>query len=123
VRQLVEQTGTPVGARWLEVVADPVRLGILRSLSEVTEATASELATRGPASNQTLRRHLEVLVALEVIREHPPRRDGERPGRPATRFSLPRDIRESVRSLCGSRAGSVARAVAVAAPATGPKLG
>jgi len=109
-----EATSQSAG-HWLEVIADPVRLGILRSLSEIPEATTTELATRGTASNQTLRRHLEALVALGVIEEHPPRTDGERRGRPATRFSLTHEIRESVRSLFGS-GGNVARTI-VAGPA------
>ncbi len=87
--------------RWLEVIADPIRLGILRSLSQVAEATTSDLAAWGAASSQTLRRHLEVLVSLEVIREHPPQSDGETPGRPAARFSLPGEVRESVRAIFG----------------------
>jgi predicted ArsR family transcriptional regulator len=85
----------------LEVIADPVRLGILRSLSQVKEATASDLANLGQASSQTLRRHLEALVSLGVIEEHPARRDGETPGRPAARFSLPPEVRASVRSVFG----------------------
>jgi predicted ArsR family transcriptional regulator len=91
-------TDVPRAARWLETIADPVRLGILRSLSQVREATTADLASRGQASSQTLRRHLEALVSLGVIDEHPPRSDGETPGRPAARFSLPLDLRESVRS-------------------------
>lgn len=83
-------------AQWLEVIADPVRLGILRSLSELPQATTSDLVERGQASSQTLRRHLEALVSLGVIDEHPPRSDGETPGRPAARFSLSREVRESV---------------------------
>lgn len=81
------------------MIADPIRLGILRSLSEVEEATTSDLAAWGQASSQTLRRHLEALVALGVIREHPARSDGETPGRPAARFSLARDVRESVQAV------------------------
>jgi len=89
----------PRTARWLEVIADPIRLTILRSLSQVEEATASDLATWSQASSQTLRRHLEALVSLGVIREHPARSDGETPGRPPARFSLPAEMRESVRSI------------------------
>ena len=81
------------------MIADPVRLGILRSLSRVGEATTADLTNSGQASNQTLRRHLEALVALGVIEEHPPRSDGETPGRPAARYSLPAEMRESVRSV------------------------
>lgn len=85
--------------RWLEVIADPVRLGILRSLSQVEEATAADLAIWGQASSQTLRRHLDALVSLGVIREHAAQSDGETPGRPAAHFSLPVEMRESVRSI------------------------
>jgi DNA-binding transcriptional ArsR family regulator len=118
----------PRSARWLEVIADPIRLTILRSLSQVDEATASDLATWSQASSQTLRRHLEALVSLGVIREHPARSDGETPGRPPARFSLPAEMRESVRSILapsrepgsggGSESGSLAQAVAAPAAVT-----
>ena len=88
-----------MAARWLEVVADPTRLGILRSLSRVDEATTSDLASQGPASSQTLRRHLDALVCLGVIEEHAAESDGETPGRPATRYSLRPELRESVRAV------------------------
>jgi len=84
---------------WLEVIADPVRLGILRSLSRVSEATTTDLASWGQASSQTLRRHLDALVSVGVILEHPAQSDGETPGRPAARFSLPAEMRESVRAV------------------------
>jgi predicted ArsR family transcriptional regulator len=86
-------------ARWLEVVADPTRLGLMRSLSRVDEATTSDLASQGPASSQTLRRHLDALVCLGVIEEHAAESDGETPGRPATRYSLRPELRESVRAV------------------------
>jgi len=116
----------PRTARWLEVIADPIRLTILRSLSQVEEATASDLATWSQASSQTLRRHLEALVSLGVIREHPARSDGETPGRPPARFSLPAEMRESVRAVLapgrepggGAGPGSLAQAVAAPAAAT-----
>jgi predicted ArsR family transcriptional regulator len=114
VREPLEGTATPKATRWLEVIADPIRLGILRSLSQVGEATTSDLATWGTASSQTLRRHLEVLVTLGVIREHPAQSDGETPGRPATRFSLPIEVQESVRDVFGVptvRAGRAAQAI------------
>jgi DNA-binding transcriptional ArsR family regulator len=116
------------------VIADPIRLTILRSLSQVEEATASDLATWSQASSQTLRRHLDALVSLGVIREHPARSDGETPGRPPARFSLPVEMRESVRSVLAATApgrgpgpgrgsggggrGSLAQAVAAPAAAT-----
>lgn len=120
MREPLEGTATPKASRWLEVIADPIRLGILRSLSQVAEATTSDLAAWGPASSQTLRRHLEVLVSLGVIEEHPARSDGETPGRPATRFSLPIEVQESVRSIFGVptvRAGRAAQPVGVASSA------
>jgi DNA-binding transcriptional ArsR family regulator len=91
-------------ARWLIAVADPVRLQILRALSLVSDATASELAVRSQTSQQTLRRHLEAMEVSGVIRVHPGKSDGETPGRPAARFSLSPDVRESVcLTLRGSR--------------------
>jgi len=99
VREPSKASAFAGAARWLEVVADPIRLNILRALSEVAEATASDLATWSQASSQTLRRHLEALVSLGVIREHPARSDGETPGRPAARFSLSSEISDSVRSV------------------------
>lgn len=89
-------------SHWLDVVADPVRLQILRALSQVTDATASELAAQSPASYQTLRRHLEALEASGVIRAHAGISDGETSGRPAARFSLSSEVRESVRSATAS---------------------
>jgi DNA-binding transcriptional ArsR family regulator len=106
------------------VIADPVRLGILRSLSQTEEATAAELAEWGQASSQTLRRHLDALVALGVLREHAARSDGETPGRPAAHFSLPAEMRESVRSVLepaesdpGRGPGPMVQAVAAPAAA------
>lgn len=100
-------TGTALaGSRqergWLDVIADPVRLQILRTLSHVAEASASELATRSQASYQTLRRHLEALQASGVIEAQPGRSDGETSGRPAARFSLAPGIRDEVRAAFGT---------------------
>jgi predicted ArsR family transcriptional regulator len=86
----------PRRPHWLDVIADPVRLEILRSLSQVSDATTTELAVRSPASYQTLRRHLDALKAVGVIQAQPGVSDGETGGRPATRFSLMPEIRESV---------------------------
>jgi predicted ArsR family transcriptional regulator len=87
--------GAQVRSHWLDVVADPVRLQILRRLSETGEATASELATRSPASYQTLRRHLDALAAAGVIEARAGVSDGAS-GRPATRFRLTPAVRRSV---------------------------
>lgn len=84
---------------WLIAIVDPVRLQIVRMLSRVTDATASDLAADSQISDQTLRRHLEGLEASRVIQVRPGESDGERPGRPPARFSLSPDVRESVRSM------------------------
>jgi predicted ArsR family transcriptional regulator len=86
---------------WLRGVADPVRLNILHALCQVGEATAADLTTLTQTSSQTLRRHLEALVTIGVVDERPGESDGETPGRPAARFSLPAEVRESVRSALG----------------------
>lgn len=119
MRETVKGPGGPSETSWLEGVADPIRLGILRSLSQVAEATTTDLASWGAASSQTLRRHLEDLVSLGVIQEHPARSDGETPGRPAARFSLAAEVRTSVRLTLGVPAVRSPRtAQAVAASST-----
>lgn len=90
-------------ANWLEVVADPVRLQILRRLSSVEDATTAELAGDSAASYQTLRRHLEALRTSGVIRARAGVSEGGS-GRPAMRFSLDPELRESVRAAVGGRA-------------------
>jgi len=94
-------TGIESGSHWLDVVADPVRLQILRTLARVGDASASELADRSPASYRTLRRHLEALEAMRVIESRPGVSDGRRAGRPAVRFHLAPAVRESVSSILG----------------------
>jgi predicted ArsR family transcriptional regulator len=88
-------------ARWLDVIADPVRLQIIRMLASVADASASELANRGPASYQTLRRHLEALEAASVIESTPGVSDGRSSGRPAVRFRLAPAVRKSVSAALG----------------------
>jgi predicted ArsR family transcriptional regulator len=100
-------TGAPATTKghsnWLEVIADPVRLQILRKLSRVDAATTTQLASDSPASYQTLRRHLEALEAFGVIRVRAGVSEGAT-GRPAARFSLAPELRESVRSAIDGRA-------------------
>lgn len=81
-----------------------MRLQILRSLSQVDDATVSELASHNPASYQTLRRHLDALEALGVIETRAGVSDGETSGRPAARFSLAPEMRESLGSALGDSA-------------------
>lgn len=110
---------------WLAAVADPVKLHIVRVLSEVEEATAADMATSSlAASNQTLRRHLEALVTFGVIDENPGRSDGETPGRPAARFALAPAIRESVRLVlhaAASASPSLTKARASIGPVNGAR--
>lgn len=89
-------------ADWLGAVADPTRVHILRSLSRLDMATASDLAETAAASHQTLRRHLGALVTNGILDEHPGESDGETPGRPASRFSLHPAARDSIRQLFDS---------------------
>jgi len=85
----------------LHGIADPVRLGLVRSLAERSEATAAELSERCQASGPTVRRHLEALVTGGIVAEAAGMTDGVTPGRPATRFSLNPEVRETLAGLCG----------------------
>ncbi len=80
-------------------MVDPVKLHIVSVLNEFGEATTADLTASGRASDQTLRRHLDALVALGVIDEIPGQSDGETPGRPAARFVLSPRVRSSVQSV------------------------
>ncbi|MDX6622639.1 MAG: Helix-turn-helix domain [Solirubrobacterales bacterium] len=91
--------GARGASEWLSAVADPTRVHILRVLSQLGAATAADLAAEASASHQTLRRHLDALVATGVLREHPGESDGQTPGRPAARFSLGPEWSESIRQL------------------------
>jgi DNA-binding transcriptional ArsR family regulator len=90
--------GFPI-PRWLAGVADPVRLHILHALYVRVEATASDLGGLGGTSGPTLRRHLDALLALGLIRQIPGRSDGETPGRPPCRFRLSPEVREGLDAL------------------------
>jgi DNA-binding transcriptional ArsR family regulator len=81
---------------WLRQIADPVRLEIIQALAKRGEATAAELAGVGVSSKPTLRRHLDALVSVGLVRRHSSESDGTTPGRPPVRFSLSSDVRESV---------------------------
>jgi predicted ArsR family transcriptional regulator len=84
---------------WLEAVADPVRLGIVRHLAQHGPATLNELADAVGAVPETVRRHIMYLVqggVVEGLGRHP---DGETRGRPAVRYRL---TEETLASLRGS---------------------
>lgn len=84
---------------FLDGIADPVRLGLVRCLAERREATAAELSGGCQASRPTIRRHLEALVASGIVAEAAGESDGATPGRPAARFSLRPEARESLARL------------------------
>lgn len=85
--------------RWLSGVADPVRLAVLRILSEAGRATAAELVRGCQTSRRTLERHLEAMITLGLVEELPGETDGLTTGRPPTRFSLAPQVRASVHGL------------------------
>lgn len=82
-------------------IADPVRLGLVRCLAERGEATAAELSGSCQASGPTIRRHLDALVTSGIVAEATGESDGVTPGRPAARFSLHPEARESLARLFG----------------------
>jgi DNA-binding transcriptional ArsR family regulator len=88
----------PRSHNWLDAVAEPTRLYILRCLLDVPEATVTDLVV-GCSSAQTLRRHLEALVSTGLIHERPGESDGETAGRPAARFMLVPEVREGLASV------------------------
>lgn len=102
MREARVHPGGEEGGKWLNAIADPTRVHILRLLSETRTATAADLASSAAASHQTLRRHLEALVVTGVLREHPGQSDGETRGRPASRFSLSPETGESIRRVFGT---------------------
>ena len=83
----------------MDVVAHPVRLRMLRMLSAGEYASIRELAEIGHASEATLRRHLDALAVLGLVREHRGESDGLTQGRPASCYSLVPEVRERVATL------------------------
>lgn len=86
---------------WLVGIADPVNLAVIEALSEVEQASASDLAIKCQASKATLRRHLDAMIAYGILVASPGEGDGTSPGRPPKLFELAPAIRKSVRALLG----------------------
>jgi predicted ArsR family transcriptional regulator len=84
---------------WFDVLTDPVRLALLRSLTDLHTATATELVGHSHVSYRAAHRHLAALVTLGLVREEKGAGDGESPGRPASRFTLDPRTRESALAL------------------------
>jgi predicted ArsR family transcriptional regulator len=78
-------------ASWTAVLTDPVRLAVLRGLCQLKAATTAELRGLCHTSDPTVRRHLEALATLGLVREEAAEPDGITPGRPARRFRLDAD--------------------------------
>jgi DNA-binding transcriptional ArsR family regulator len=83
----------------MTILADPVRLFVLRGLCELECATIAELRVRCHSSDPTVRRHLEALEALGLVREQPGERDGLTPGRPARTFTLDAEAATKARAM------------------------
>ena len=73
---------------WLEAIADPIRLGIVRELSRHPEASLNELAEAVTAAPETIRRHVRQLERAGVVEALPRAPDGESRGRPPVRYRL-----------------------------------
>ena len=85
---------------WLAVLSDPVRLNLLRCLSEAQgPMTSGELAPEAHTSERTVRRHLDALVELGLAEERGGQSDGETPGRPAASFTLSSAVRQATLAL------------------------
>ena len=76
-------------AGWLEAVANPIRLRIVRHLSDRESSSLDELADAVTAQRNTVRAHLRALMAAGVVARTPGQSDG-RLGRPPARYRLER---------------------------------
>lgn len=91
---------------WLEAIADPIRLGIVRELSRHPEASLNEIAAAVSAAPETIRRHVRQLERAGVVEALPRAPDGESRGRPPVRYRLssPPEASEAVAlGLTGTR--------------------
>lgn len=84
---------------WLEGIADPVKLGVVRALALTRPATVSQIAKRCQASVPTVRRHLSALVAMGIVIEEDGESNGSTVGRPAIRYTLPGSVLRSVQEF------------------------
>ena len=84
---------------WAAVLTDPIRLSVLRALCELGPATIIELCRHCHGSDPTVRRHLEALEAIGLVREQPGERDGMTPGRPARRYTIDTEAAGKMKTL------------------------
>jgi DNA-binding transcriptional ArsR family regulator len=86
-----------VQAGWLEAVANPIRLRIVRHLSDCESASLDDLSKAVSAQRNTVRAHLRALIGAGVVARLPGQSDGSL-GRPPARYRLDRrDIPRSRR--------------------------
>ncbi|MDX6648335.1 MAG: Helix-turn-helix domain [Solirubrobacteraceae bacterium] len=99
-------------AGWLEAVANPIRLRIVRHLSDRESASLDELSDAVNAQRNTVRTHLRALMVAGVVARTPGESEG-RLGRPPARYRL--DRREQGRGAAATpgAARSVRSAVSV----------
>jgi DNA-binding transcriptional ArsR family regulator len=76
-------------AGWLEAVANPIRLRIVRYLSERESASLDELSKAVSAQRNTVRAHLRALMGAGVVARLPGQSDGSL-GRPPALYRLER---------------------------------
>ena len=84
---------------WLEAIADPIRLGIVRELSRRPDASLNELAGGVSAAPETIRRHVRHLERAGVVTALPRMPDGESRGRPPVRYRLAAPPDSAARAL------------------------
>jgi DNA-binding transcriptional ArsR family regulator len=90
-------------AGWLEAVANPIRLRIVRHLSECESASLDDLSKAVAAQRNTVRAHLRALMGAGVVARLPGQSDGKL-GRPPARYRL--DRREAPRGRSADGSGS-----------------
>ena len=76
-------------AGWLEAVANPIRLRIVRHLSDCESASLDDLSKAVSAQRNTVRAHLRALIGAGVVARLPGQSDGSL-GRPPARYRLDR---------------------------------
>lgn len=97
--QLPSAAAGDVDQALLVGIADPLRLALVLCLARLGQATAPRLGELCDASLPTVRRHLETLVTIGIVTQAPGISDGATSGRPASRFSLRREVRERAQRL------------------------
>jgi predicted ArsR family transcriptional regulator len=89
----------PIHWSWRAILSDPVRLDIVTALCVLRTVTLADLGARCHTSDAAIRRHLDALEALGLVRAQAAQRDGMTPGRPPRRFVLAADATTQIRAL------------------------